>query len=77
MDINKLGSFDEAMQIAARQYLLQVLDAAKGNVVHAARMAGKNRTHFYELLKRAGIRQLPSWSKSEMLQRFHVPSERP
>ena len=33
-------------------YLRKLLQITKGNVTHAARMAGRNRTEFYKLLSR-------------------------
>ena len=38
-----------------RAYLLGVLDAAGWSVAKAARLAGVNRTHFYELARSCGI----------------------
>jgi len=51
----KLSSFDEARDEFARTYLLQLLEVAGGNISHAARLAGRNRSDFYKLLNRYGV----------------------
>jgi two-component system, NtrC family, response regulator GlrR len=48
-------SFDEARDSFTRDYLLQLLRLADGNVTQAARLAQRNRTDFYKLMKRHGI----------------------
>jgi two-component system, NtrC family, response regulator GlrR len=48
-------SFDEARDSFTRDYLLQLLRMAEGNVSQAARLAQRNRTDFYKLMKRHGI----------------------
>ena len=45
---------------AARQYLIYALEAAKGDVTAAARIAGVHRTSMYLLFKRHGIDQRAS-----------------
>ena len=45
-------SFDEARRGFERDYLVQVLKMANGNVSHAARLAKRNRTEFYKLLQK-------------------------
>jgi two-component system response regulator GlrR len=47
-----LLSFNEARHRFERDYLVQLLKIAKGNVSQAARMAQRNRTDFYKLLNR-------------------------
>ena len=47
-----LVSFDEARGKFERQYLSQLLTIAAGNVAQAARLAKRNRTEFYKLLRR-------------------------
>jgi len=48
-------SFDEARDSFTRDYLVQLLKIAGGNVSRAARLAQRNRTDFYKLMKRHGI----------------------
>ncbi len=48
-------SFDEARDSFIRDYLVQLLKIAEGNVSRAARLAQRNRTDFYKLMKRHGI----------------------
>lgn len=50
-----LPSFDEARAEFTRNYLRQLLELADGNVSQAARLAERNRTDFYKLLKRYGM----------------------
>jgi two-component system, NtrC family, response regulator GlrR len=45
-------SFDEARRGFERDYLVQVLKMANGNVSQAARLAKRNRTEFYKLLQK-------------------------
>lgn len=47
-----LPTFVEARNIFEINYLRKILQITKGNVTHAARMAGRNRTEFYKLLSR-------------------------
>jgi two-component system response regulator GlrR len=47
-----LPTFVEARSQFELNYLRKLLQIAKGNVTHAARMAGRNRTEFYKLLAR-------------------------
>jgi two-component system response regulator GlrR len=50
-----LISFEEARGRFERQYLMQLLTISSGNVAQAARMAKRNRTEFYKLLRRHAI----------------------
>jgi two-component system response regulator GlrR len=54
--------FSEARREFEQQYLLHLMQITKGNVSHAARIAGRNRTEFYKLLGRHHI--VPSLFKS-------------
>ncbi len=45
-----LPTFAEARNQFELNYLRKLLQITKGNVTHAARMAGRNRTEFYKLL---------------------------
>jgi two-component system response regulator GlrR len=45
-------SFKKARDEFVRNYLVQCLQAVKGNVAAAARLAGKDRKDFYDLMKR-------------------------
>ncbi|HBV6022105.1 TPA: two-component system response regulator GlrR [Klebsiella aerogenes] len=47
-----LPTFVEARNQYELNYLRKLLQITKGNVTHAARMAGRNRTEFYKLLSR-------------------------
>ena len=48
-------SFEEARRNFERDYLVQLLKIAAGNVTQAARLAKRNRTDFYKLLERNQI----------------------
>lgn len=50
-----LPTFVEARARFELNYLRKLLQITKGNVTHAARMAGRNRTEFYKLLSRHEI----------------------
>lgn len=47
-----LPTFAEARNQFELNYLRKILQMTKGNVTHAARLAGRNRTEFYKLLSR-------------------------
>ncbi|MEW9897262.1 sigma 54-interacting transcriptional regulator [Chitinivorax sp. PXF-14] len=47
-----IASFEEARRGFERDYLVQILKIAEGNVTQAARLAKRNRTEFYKLLER-------------------------
>ncbi len=47
-----LPTFVEARNQFELNYLRKLLQITKGNLTHAARMAGRNRTEFYKLLSR-------------------------
>ncbi|MFP5305354.1 MAG: sigma-54-dependent transcriptional regulator, partial [Gammaproteobacteria bacterium] len=47
-------SLDEARDLFMKDYLQQTLKLAEGNVSRAARLAGRNRTDFYKLMRRYG-----------------------
>jgi two-component system response regulator GlrR len=48
----EVPSLDDAKRAFERRYLIDVLRISDGNVSHAARLAGRNRTEFYKLLGR-------------------------
>jgi two-component system response regulator GlrR len=50
-----LAPLDEARRAFERDYLIRVLKITEGNVTHAARLSGRNRTEFYRLLDRHGL----------------------
>jgi two-component system response regulator GlrR len=50
-----LPTLDEARTDAERDYLVRLLRITHGNVTHAARLAGRNRTEFYKLLSRHAL----------------------
>ncbi len=51
-----LKSLKDARDTFERDYLTQVLALAEGNVSHAAKLAGKYRADFYDLLKKHDLR---------------------
>ena len=50
-----LTPLDEARRAFERDYLARILKITQGNVTHAARLAGRNRTEFYRLLDRHAL----------------------
>jgi two-component system response regulator GlrR len=50
-----LTPLDEARRAFERDYLARILKITAGNVTHAARLAGRNRTEFYRLLDRHAL----------------------
>ena len=48
-------SLDQARREFERDYLVRILRMTQGNVTHAARLAGRNRTEFYRLLERHSL----------------------
>ncbi len=59
---DKIPSFTEARRHFEQQYLVRLMQISRGNVTHAARIAGRNRTEFYKLLRRHHI--IPTLFKS-------------
>jgi two-component system response regulator GlrR len=53
------SSLDEAKKQFEREYLAQLLKITSGNVTQAARLAKRNRTEFYKLLKRHALDPAP------------------
>ncbi|SFN11677.1 two-component system, NtrC family, response regulator GlrR [Izhakiella capsodis] len=51
-EITVLPTFAQARNQFELNYLRKLLQMTKGNVTHAARLAGRNRTEFYKLLAR-------------------------
>jgi two-component system response regulator GlrR len=51
----KLATLDEARRAFEHDYLVRLLKITAGNVTHAARLAGRNRTEFYRLLDRHSL----------------------
>lgn len=47
-----LAPLGQARRAFERDYLVRILTLTAGNVTHAARLAGRNRTEFYRLLER-------------------------
>jgi DNA-binding NtrC family response regulator len=54
-DALRRATLDEALHAAARLYLNELLIACDGNVAEAARIAGRNRTEMYRVLRRYGL----------------------
>jgi len=50
-----MPTFQEARAEFERDYLIQVLLVTEGNITQAARMADRNRTDFYKLLRRNNL----------------------
>jgi DNA-binding NtrC family response regulator len=46
---------DQARRAFERDYLVRILGMTQGNVTHASRLAGRNRTEFYRLLERHSL----------------------
>jgi two-component system response regulator GlrR len=46
---------EQARREFEHDYLVRVLRMTQGNVTHAARLAGRNRTEFYRLLERHSL----------------------
>ncbi len=53
-----MKKFDEARREWMREYLTTAILSCSGNMTEAARLAGKNRTDFYKLCDRAGIKRV-------------------
>ncbi len=51
-EVSELPTLNEARSRFERQYLVRVLRSTQGNVSHAARLAGRDRSKFYKLLHR-------------------------
>ena len=51
----ELLSLDEAKSNAEREYLIRILKGTGGNVTQAARLAKRNRSEFYTLLRRHSL----------------------
>ncbi|MCW8884476.1 MAG: two-component system response regulator GlrR, partial [Motiliproteus sp.] len=51
-----LPSFNDARHQFERDYLVKVMRLTEGSVTQAARLAQRNRTDFYKLLQRHGLR---------------------
>ena len=52
---NQIESLAQAQSRFERDYLIRMLQMTAGNVTHAAKRAGRNRTEFYKLLNRHKI----------------------
>ena len=50
-----LPPLDQARRAFEHGYLVRILTLTAGNVTHAARLAGRNRTEFYRLLERHSL----------------------
>lgn len=50
-----VSPLDEARRAFERDYLARILKITAGNVTRAARLAGRNRTEFYRLLRRHAL----------------------
>ncbi|ABA87758.1 sigma-54-dependent transcriptional response regulator [Syntrophotalea carbinolica DSM 2380] len=61
-NIESIPPFSEARRQFEQDYLVRLMQLTRGNVAHAARLAGRNRTEFYKLLGRHHI--VPSLFKN-------------
>src|SRR5690606_9684169 len=50
-----LQTLNEAKEQFERDYLLRLLNLTEGNIALASRLADRNRSEFYNLLKRHGL----------------------
>jgi two-component system response regulator GlrR len=53
---DRLRPLKDARDAFERDYLVQVLSMTEGNVSQAAKLAGKYRADFYELLKKHALK---------------------
>jgi DNA-binding NtrC family response regulator len=53
--VGELPPLNQARRAFERAYLVRILTRTSGNVTHAARLAGRNRTEFYRLLDRHSL----------------------
>jgi two-component system response regulator GlrR len=51
-ELTPIPSLADARERFDREYLVNLLQMTEGHVSHAARLAGRNRTEFYKLLRR-------------------------
>ena len=51
----ELPPLKESRDAFERAYLVEVLRRANGNVTAAAKLSGRNRTDFYDLLRKHGL----------------------
>jgi two-component system response regulator GlrR len=56
MTADALKSLKDARDAFERDYLVQVLSMTEGNVSQAAKLAGKYRADFYDLLKKHDLK---------------------
>ncbi len=54
-NVERIPPFSEARRQFEQDYLVRLMQLTHGNVAHAARLAGRNRTEFYKLLGRHHI----------------------
>ena len=50
--LDSLKPFGEMRNAFEKNYLISILTVCEGNVTHAARLAGKHRADFYDLLRK-------------------------
>ena len=53
--MSEIAEFRIAKRTFERAYVTAVLEATKGNITKAAKLAGKDRKDFYKLIERAGV----------------------
>jgi two-component system response regulator GlrR len=52
---SEMVSLDDAKKSFERDYLIRLLRVTRGNITHAARLAKRNRSEFYSLLRRHNL----------------------
>ncbi len=50
-----MKSYAEKLEEFKKQTLTEYLEETRGNVTRAAKLAGRNRTEFYKVMKRHGL----------------------
>ena len=67
---------DQARHCFERDYLIQLLKITDGSVMHAARLAGRNRTEFYKVLRRHRLNPRCSGNRGALSPESHCLSSR-
>ena len=63
-ELTPIPSLADARERFDREYLVNLLQITEGHVSHAARLAGRNRTEFYKLLRRHHL--VPEFFRSSL-----------
>ncbi len=54
-EVDRLKPLKEAKEGFERNYLIQLMELTQGNISRAAKLAGKYRADFYELLRKYNL----------------------